>query len=361
MRAQLLELICCPACAAPLQLETADEAHDEIWQGTLHCTGCAARYPVEQGMPHLYVDDARWRPKAREAAGWVAQHRQQGIYGPQGDNPVDFQIPYYGEAPWLSVARSFDRALDALALTGRETVLDLGAGRGWAAKEFARRGCRVVALDVVADKYVGLGRARALMDDAGVYFERIIGDGENLPLRDGAFDLVFCAAALHHFSDLALLCRNIARVLRPHGVLCAINEPCLSVAESERRALQRDAAVELALGINETRPHLFTYLAALHGAGLQVDALFSVEAREMDAAQRATWEEAVGIRRPRLARHTPLGYARAAVYFAARRLLALRHGNLAAARRLLATHGEQAHDVAPLVWRGGEMFLLAHK
>ena len=114
---------------------------------------------------------------------------------------------------------------------------------------------------------VGLGRAWALMKHAGVSFDLIIADGEQLPLLPGSFDLVFCAATLHHTSDLPLFMKNIQRVLKPGGMLCAIGEPCIAIDQSAGHVLTRDAGSELKHGINEQRPNLLEYWNALSDAG----------------------------------------------------------------------------------------------
>ncbi|MDW8100690.1 MAG: methyltransferase domain-containing protein [Anaerolineae bacterium] len=240
----------------------------EIEDGWLRCVRCSKGYPVLRGIPHLYVYDERWVLKAREAQGWVDFHKERGIYE-QPEDAVDLKIPYYPEEPWISVARSFDIALEELhsILRPGTTVLDLGAGRGWAAKHFTLHGCQAVALDINPDENVGLGRAWALMKHANVYFELVIADGERLPFFPGSFDLVFCAAALHHATDLSLLMRNIQRVLKPGGVLCAISEPCIAIDQSAERVLKRDAESELKHGINEQRPNLLEYWIALIEAG----------------------------------------------------------------------------------------------
>lgn len=266
MRPSLLKILCCPACGHRLSLAAGSEG-EELWEGTLHCDGCGSDYRIDRGLPHVYVDDERWAPKAREAQGWIDFHKQRGIYE-QPPDAVDLKIPYYPEEPWLTVARSFDIALEELAsvLVPGTRVLDLGAGRGWAAKHFALHGCDAVALDIAPDENVGLGRSLALMQHAGVRFDPVIGDGERLPFLPESFDLVFCAAALHHTSDLPLFMRNIYRALRPGGRLCAIGEPCISIADSARHVLARDARSELEHGINEQRPNLLQYWSALKQA-----------------------------------------------------------------------------------------------
>jgi SAM-dependent methyltransferase len=270
MRASLLALLRCPACGGELDALGEQARPPEIWEGDLRCIGCGAVYPVQRGIPHLYIHDPRWAPKAREAQGWVDFHKERGIYI-QPEDAVDLKIPYYPEEPWIAVAKSFDIAMEELAsfLRPGMVVLHLGAGRGWAAKQFALRGCQAVALDIAPDENVGLGRAWALMKHAGVYFDPIIADGEQLPLLPESFDLVFCAATLHHTSDLPLFMKNIQRVLKPGGMLCAIGEPCIAIDESAERILARDAGSELRHGINEQRPNLVEYWGALSSAGFE--------------------------------------------------------------------------------------------
>ncbi len=358
MKDELLNLICCPACRHALEVVTQERREPEIWEGRLTCTQCRATYPIQKGMPLLYVNDEKWQPKSVEAEGWVTYHKNLGIYEVR-ENAIDLQIPYYPEEPWTGVARSFDVALERLHLSGQETILDLGAGRGWAAKQFALRGCRVVALDVVADENVGLGRARALLDHAGTYFDRIISDGENLPFLEGQFDIVFCAAALHHSANLPLLLQNISRVLKPGGRLCAINEPCRTVLDNEQNLLKRHASDELAVGIIETRPDLSAYQQAVHQAGLQITAVFPALADNMDDATLQAWAGVLGAIRPyfrqRPLKHQAVGWVR---YFA-RRARALTKGITMPVNRSASRREHMA--TAVLLWAGGELFLLAEK
>lgn len=361
MKQQLLDLICCPACRGTLTVSATSRREPEIWGGQLACQKCHATYPIEDGLPHLYVDDEKWAPKRREAAGWVEIHKNMGIYDVVADS-VDLKIPYFDEEPWRSIAPTFDLALDTLNLTGQETVLDLGAGRGWAAKAFAQRGCRVVALDVTPDNNIGLGRARALIDDAAVYFDRIIGDGENLPFLAEKFDIVFSAAALHHFSRLGLVCQHIAKVLRPNGRLCAINEPCISILNTEQQELQASAQEELDVGINETRPNLLNYQQYLHEANLTPIYLASPQFIHLSANDTAAWINQLGITFPRPSLRHPLTTAKQTWRYLARRVPLLRHGRhlphllrqMAAART-----GNPAQEL--LLWQSGEIFILAQK
>lgn len=361
LQEQLLTKLACSYCGGELAIDAVtEERNGELWAGELVCSACDASFEVKAGMPFIYCDDETWEAKAREAEGWVALHKQQGIYEPT-EAAIDLQIPYYPEEPWTGVARSFDAAVARLKLDGSETVLDLGAGRGWAAKQFALMGCDTVALDVTADENIGLGRGRALMEHAGVYFERVIGDGENLPFRPETFDLVFCSAALHHSSNLPLLLENVHRVLMSGGRLCAIREPSLSILADEAEALAQDASDEAAVGINETRPTYQDYLTALQGAGLKPTLVAPAPALEMSDADLQSWARDLGAlwampdwRRPRRSLWRVLAYS-------SKRVRALAQGKRGGVKNREENNKRAQALAAVARWCTAELFVMGEK
>lgn len=357
MKESLIEILSCPRCASPLQITEATHQTGEIWAGTLQCRQCQHTYPIHNGMPLLYLNNETWQPKAVEAQGWVTLHKNQGIYEVV-ENSVDLQIPYYPQEPWIRVARSFKAALGHLKLTGQERILDLGAGRGWASKEFAKLGCQVVALDVVPDENVGLGRAWALMTHAGVYFDRLIADGENLPFLPESFDLVFCSASLHHSAHLGVLLQNIQRVLKKNGRLCAI-EPCLSVCENEAEHLKIAAAPELAVGIIETRPNLLEYDALLAQAQLQPITCLPMETHDLspDELKRQAYSHGITLLPPSWKYLMALRHH--IKRFFTKRYHAWKQGWLLEAYQFLVRH--RSIQLAWLTWVGGELLLIATK
>jgi SAM-dependent methyltransferase len=284
MRATLLPLLRGPASGTPLEFE--GELQPWIEEGILVSPQSGRHYAIKRGMAYLYVDDEIWQPKAREAVGWVKYHQDHNIYDQAGVD-IDFQLPYFPHEPWTDIAQQFDIALAITQPQPGAWVLDIGAGRGWAAKHFAMRGCNAVAVDIVDDDQVGLGRSRALMQQAGVVYDTLIADSERLPFAASSFDLVFCAAALHHTTDLNCLVRNIGRVLKPGGRMIAINEPCVSEHADDAELRRTALAEELSYGINETRPRLKNYRCALHQAGLQEQTIFRTYA--VGALYRIVW------------------------------------------------------------------------
>jgi SAM-dependent methyltransferase len=111
-----------------------------------------------------------------------------------------------------------------LGLRPGERILDLGCGGGRHAFESYRRGGRVVAVDADAGEVAGAFAMLAMMAEAG---ERgrggaaaaAQGDALVLPFRDGSFDRVIAAEVLEHIADDGAAMADLARVLRPGGIL----------------------------------------------------------------------------------------------------------------------------------------------
>ncbi|MFP8952216.1 methytransferase partner Trm112 [Natrialbaceae archaeon A-arb3/5] len=60
MKESLLEILCCPLDKHELELEDAEyDGEDEIVSGTLVCSECGERYPIEDGIPNLLPPDMR--------------------------------------------------------------------------------------------------------------------------------------------------------------------------------------------------------------------------------------------------------------------------------------------------------------
>ena len=106
------------------------------------------------------------------------------------------------------------RLVEALALTGREWVLDLATGTGRVARPVAER--------LKGGRVVGLDEALAMLRVAGEQepvpgFLAAAGKAEAFPFRSEVFDRALTVLALHHFGQPALTVREVLRVLRPGG------------------------------------------------------------------------------------------------------------------------------------------------
>lgn len=264
IRPQLMDILACPSC------DSSEMSYITEEEPCIRCEQCGERYGFENKIPLLYKDDEFWAPKKREAAGWVSlwQELFEGSYEENKEIVPDVDLPFTAtEGPWFDVKRMFEAALSQMELRGGERILDIGAGEGWASLHFARQGCQAVAMDVVPDLALGLGRAWKRMELTGVNYDLVIGDNERLPFQPETFDFVFSSNTLHHSNNLNHLFANIYRVLRPGGQLIAIGDPLISVFEREKNTL--DGERERAHGIVERRRRYYHYWAALLRAGFR--------------------------------------------------------------------------------------------
>jgi SAM-dependent methyltransferase len=103
--------------------------------------------------------------------------------------------------------------LDLLPPVHGARVLDLGCGEGHNTRLVAERGAAVVALDI-ADTFVRAVAASTPDDVVPVQ-----GDGAELPFRAQSFDVVTAFMSLMDVADPEHSLAEIARVLRPGGLL----------------------------------------------------------------------------------------------------------------------------------------------
>jgi 2-polyprenyl-3-methyl-5-hydroxy-6-metoxy-1,4-benzoquinol methylase len=171
------------------------------------------------------------------------------------DQPVEFDAE--------SVRRAWDRAADAYAYgqaTGRDfyryeflgpahvaacgevaglDVLDVGCGAGYFAREMARRGARVVGVDISA-RMVEHARHREAAEPLGVEYH--VGDaaGVDALFAAASFDMATSCVALQDMPEAARVLGAVHAVLRPGArFVASITHPC---TDTPYRAWQRDDA-----------------------------------------------------------------------------------------------------------------------
>ena len=96
-------------------------------------------------------------------------------------------------------------------------VLDVATGGGHTALAFAELGARVVAFDLTEPMLATARAFHAARGASSIHY--IAGDVEALPVRAGAFDVVTCRIAAHHFANIGAAVRQMAATLRSAGSL----------------------------------------------------------------------------------------------------------------------------------------------
>ncbi|HET6211668.1 MAG TPA: bifunctional 2-polyprenyl-6-hydroxyphenol methylase/3-demethylubiquinol 3-O-methyltransferase UbiG [Micromonosporaceae bacterium] len=113
----------------------------------------------------------------------------------------------------------FDRAMTGrLGVAERRDVcvLDVGCGGGLVSEGLSRLGYRVRGVDLNPGAVAAASRHAV---GAGLTVHYTVGSAYQLPERDGAMDAVVASDVFEHLHDLDAAIAEIARVLRPGGVL----------------------------------------------------------------------------------------------------------------------------------------------
>ncbi len=215
MKLRLLDWLACPACGEGrlhLSITHAEErpsytghwepgedmrgrtAHSvtEVITGRLRCEGCAASYPITEGIPRLLPPGVDAGPATghswTEFEGAVPQHEE---------NFLDLLQPMTPEA-----------------FMGK-LVLDAGCGFGRHAFFAARYGAEVIAMDSSPDALASAQRNLG----AKMRAHLVEGDIDRPPFRKNLFDLVYSLGVLHHMPKPHASFLSLHHLVKPNGRL----------------------------------------------------------------------------------------------------------------------------------------------
>ena len=105
--------------------------------------------------------------------------------------------------------------IDGLAKLAGKSALDVGCGGGILAEAMARRGARVMGIDL-SDKALKVAQLHSLETRVAVDYEAV--SAEDLAARSpGAYDVVTCMELLEHVPDPASTVLACAQLARPGG------------------------------------------------------------------------------------------------------------------------------------------------
>jgi SAM-dependent methyltransferase len=221
----------CPVCLRDGSLELRETAADEreVREGELICPSCGCAFPVHRGVPELLHEPAAHI--LTEAAGLerFAEHMSEAGW----NRDLVRSLPNVEHGYWYVQARSMHQLLTTVPFSAGESVLDIGSNTCWAANHFAERGLDAIALDIATIELQGLYTADYFIDDGHVFFERVLGSMDAIPLSSSSVDYVYCCEVLHHNNAAALrrTFSEIFRVLRPGGRLLMVNETLKTLSD----------------------------------------------------------------------------------------------------------------------------------
>lgn len=118
----------------------------------------------------------------------------------------------------------FDLALKAIPPEASDTVLEVGCGGGVFMRRVLANGCRAIGIDHSPDMIANTTRLnRRAVTEGRLVLHRA--DAASLPLADGFADKVFCLNAFFFFPDPEKSLREMARTLKPGGMLALVTSP----------------------------------------------------------------------------------------------------------------------------------------
>jgi SAM-dependent methyltransferase len=182
MNPDLISLLQCPKCRGTLEVDGGPPRG-------LACRSCGGAYPIVGGVPRLAGESY--------AASFGRQWNRYDVARPEEDEAT-FRVK---------------TGVDPRDLADR-LVLDAGCGGGRYARLLGRHGARVVGVDLSAAVEKAAELCAELPDVAIVQADLL-----DLPVAEGAFDLVYSIGVLHHTPDPRRAFARIARRVKPGGRL----------------------------------------------------------------------------------------------------------------------------------------------
>lgn len=125
-------------------------------------------------------------------------------------------------------AEVFER-VSRVGVSGKD-VLDLGCGDGVYTFKFKELGAATVLGVDISEAMIALAQKRP--QENGVSFS--VGAMENIPTPDASFDFIFSNFALHYCPDVAIVFKEMHRVLRSSSSAVVV----FNVSETTNKALQ---------------------------------------------------------------------------------------------------------------------------
>ena len=162
-----------------------------------------------------------WRFSRKALVEWLASGDSQAYSASEVTDTREF---FNQVAPdWERLSSSYydesikTRLLELEILDRGMTLMDLGSGDGYISRAVAGYVEKVFAVDISREMLKELKNKAAREGISNI--ETIESDGQDVPLEDGCIDLVCASMYLHHIGEPEIAIREMARVLKPRGIV----------------------------------------------------------------------------------------------------------------------------------------------
>jgi ubiquinone/menaquinone biosynthesis C-methylase UbiE/uncharacterized protein YbaR (Trm112 family) len=209
MKSTTLDLLVCPTCHNRLEFSGADEK--TIQEGTLICSRCEQQFPIVNGIPHFIQREQltglnRHFARAYDWSSWAYRTFSRIAFA------------YIGMDEEIGRREITDR-LDPHG--GR--VLEVSIGPGVNLPYFIDRPDvgEVYGLDISLGQ---LKNCQRYVTKKGWGIDLFLGNAEQLPFRDDAFEGVFHVGGINFFNDKKSAIDEMIRVAKPGACILIADE-----------------------------------------------------------------------------------------------------------------------------------------
>jgi SAM-dependent methyltransferase len=201
-----LALLCCPHCRGELALD-AGTGQEIIYRGLLRCQGCGRSYPIRKGIPEFIHPGglAGFNRKYETLynlispfydSGFFIAARVRNQFWPAGEDKARQEI------------------VERLEIRQGCRVLETGIGTGSNIPYLlkATPDLEIYGLDISPGM---LAQCTRQLKVWGLEADLSLGNAEDLPFQDQAFDVVFHVGGINAFTDIGRAVEEMIRVARP--------------------------------------------------------------------------------------------------------------------------------------------------
>jgi ubiquinone/menaquinone biosynthesis C-methylase UbiE/uncharacterized protein YbaR (Trm112 family) len=209
MKSSSIEILACPICHHGLILQ--GDTGGQIEQGRLDCEQCGSSYPIKHGIPQ-FID-------VKTLSGY--NHRFSRLY-----NWFSWGYRLFSRVAFAYIGMREETGrreiTDRLEPRGGR-ILEVSIGPGVNLPYLVNRPDvgEIYGLDISPGQLL---RCQAYARRKGWSVDLFLGNGEQLPYKDGIFDGVFHVGGLNFFNNQKAAIDEMIRVARPGGRILIADE-----------------------------------------------------------------------------------------------------------------------------------------